>query len=46
LTALDDDAEGDDAESSLEASDSELTAEQLQSYLEHLRPEDFGKFSP
>lgn len=26
--------------------DDELTAEQLKSYLENLRPEDFGKFSP
>ena len=24
---------------------SELTAEQLKAYLEHLRPEDFGKFN-
>lgn len=46
LTARDDDAEGGDDERSVEASDSELTAEQLKSYLENLRPEDFGKFSP
>lgn len=26
--------------------DAELSAEQLKEYLEHLRPEDFGKFSP
>lgn len=26
--------------------DSELSAEQLKAYLENLRPEDFGKFSP
>ena len=46
LTALDDEGEADDDEVSVEASDSELTAEQLKSYLENLRPEDFGKFSP
>jgi bifunctional DNase/RNase len=46
LTALDDAVEGDDDERSLDASDSELTAEQLKSYLEQLRPEDFGKFLP
>ncbi len=47
LNALDDDVEGDDDnERSLDASDSELTAEQLKSYLEQLRPEDFGKFLP
>ena len=28
------------------ASDAELTAEQLKRYLERLRPEDFGKFTP
>jgi uncharacterized protein len=27
-------------------SSSELNAEQLKNYLEHLRPEDFGKFNP
>jgi len=27
-------------------SDAELSAEQLKSYLENLRPEDFGKFNP
>lgn len=46
LTALDDDEEADDEDFSVEASDSELTAEQLKAYLENLRPEDFGKFSP
>lgn len=46
LTAVD--AEDDDADDdvSAEVSDSELTAEQLKAYLENLRPEDFGKFSP
>jgi bifunctional DNase/RNase len=29
-----------------DASDAELTAEQLKAYLENLRPEDFGKFNP
>lgn len=46
LTALDDDEEADDEDFSVQASDSELTAEQLKAYLENLRPEDFGKFSP
>lgn len=46
LTALDDDQDDADADFSVEASDSELTAEQLKAYLENLRPEDFGKFSP
>lgn len=36
---------GDDADDANEAV-GERTAEQLKSYLEHLRPEDFGKFSP
>jgi len=29
----------------LSSESSELTAEQLKEYLEHLRPEDFGKFN-
>jgi len=29
-----------------EASEAELSADQLKSYLENLRPEDFGKFNP
>ena len=45
LTALDDD-EDDEGDFSVEPSDNELTAEQLKAYLENLRPEDFGKFSP
>jgi bifunctional DNase/RNase len=46
LTAVE--AEADDVvdDVPVEASDSELTAEQLKTYLENLRPEDFGKFSP
>jgi bifunctional DNase/RNase len=35
-----------EGESSVEPSADELTPEQLKAYLEHLRPEDFGKFSP
>ncbi|QJR35242.1 bifunctional nuclease family protein [Gemmatimonas groenlandica] len=47
LTAIDDDQDDDgDDFSSVDAADSELTAEQLKAYLENLRPEDFGKFSP
>lgn len=46
LTALEDDQDDDEHDFSVEASDSELTAEQLKAYLENLRPEDFGKFSP
>ncbi len=45
LTAVDDDQD-DERDVSVEASDSELTADQLKAYLENLRPEDFGKFSP
>lgn len=33
-------------ESSAPRTSAELSAEQLKEYLEHLRPEDFGKFSP
>ena len=37
----------DDEEESLPPpSRSELSAEELKEYLEHLRPEDFGKFNP
>ena len=46
LTTLDDTAEAEGKEGSLDPSDSDLTAEQLKAYLENLRPEDFGKFSP
>ncbi len=46
LTAIDDDQDDDGDDFSVEASDSEMTAEQLKAYLENLRPEDFGKFSP
>ena len=45
LTTLESDAD-DAGDFSVETSDSELTAEQLKAYLENLRPEDFGKFSP
>jgi bifunctional DNase/RNase len=38
---------GDEPELNLTADDaSELSADQLKSYLENLRPEDFGKFNP
>jgi len=46
LTTLDDTAEVEGEEVSVDPSDSELTTEQLKAYLENLRPEDFGKFSP
>ena len=46
LTTLDDTAEAEGEELSVDPPDSELTAEQLKAYLENLRPEDFGKFSP
>lgn len=45
LTTLEDDAD-DAGDFTVDTSDSELTAEQLKAYLENLRPEDFGKFSP
>ena len=45
LTVLDDEPD-EEEDDSVDASDSELTAEQLKAYLENLRPEDFGKFSP
>ena len=45
LTTLEDDSD-DEGDFTVETSDSELTAEQLKAYLENLRPEDFGKFSP
>ena len=46
MTARDGEEEADEGEFSIDASTSELTPEQLQAYLENLRPEDFGKFSP
>lgn len=46
LTTLDADQDDDGDDFSVETSDSELTADQLKAYLENLRPEDFGKFSP
>ncbi|WP_396200622.1 bifunctional nuclease family protein [Gemmatimonas sp.] len=46
LTTLDGTAEAEGEEVFVDPSDSELTAEQLKAYLENLRPEDFGKFSP
>jgi len=46
LTTLDDTAEAEGEELSVDPPDSELTAEQLKAYRENLRPEDFGKFSP
>ncbi len=46
LTTLDDTAESEGEALSVDPPDSELTAEQLKAYLENLRPEDFGKFSP
>ncbi len=52
LTAMELDGEedaetGDDAlGTGLPGSTRQLTAEQLQAYLENLRPEDFGKFTP
>ena len=42
VTGADDDAESESAEESA----AELSADQLKSYLENLRPEDFGKFNP
>jgi bifunctional DNase/RNase len=46
MTALDDETEANVDGSPVDASASVLTPEQLQAYLENLRPEDFGKFSP
>jgi bifunctional DNase/RNase len=47
LTAVDtDDDVVIDDQLSINTDASELTAEQLKAYLENLRPEDFGKFSP
>jgi len=46
LTAVDDDQDAEEGDFSVEDADSELTADQLKAYLENLRPEDFGKFSP
>lgn len=45
LTALEVDGEA-DSDVALPSSSDELTPEQLKAYLERLRPEDFGKFSP
>lgn len=47
LTALEMEEDEENLETGESASGSdELTAEQLQAYLENLRPEDFGKFTP
>ncbi|WP_353266318.1 bifunctional nuclease family protein [Gemmatimonas sp.] len=47
LTVLDLDSDEDSSTASSTADDvHELSAEQLQAYLENLRPEDFGKFTP
>lgn len=45
LTAIDLDEE-DGEEQELARPEQELTSDQLKSYLENLRPEDFGRFSP
>lgn len=47
LTAVDDNEDmAIEDQLSTNAEANELTAEQLKAYLENLRPEDFGKFSP
>lgn len=47
LTDIDIDGEEESSSSSSTADDvHQLSAEQLQAYLENLRPEDFGKFTP
>jgi bifunctional DNase/RNase len=48
LTAIesDEDEEADDDTSFLTTPEDDMTAEQLKAYLEHLRPEDFGRFTP
>jgi len=47
LTDIDMDGDEEELEARESASGGdELTAEQLQAYLENLRPEDFGKFTP
>jgi hypothetical protein len=50
LVRADDDADESDAETfsppSRSTEGAGLSAEQLKKYLEHLRPEDFGKFNP
>jgi bifunctional DNase/RNase len=38
--------DGEEVDQTLQGSSPELDAEQLKSYLEQLRPEDFGKFNP
>jgi len=39
-------SETEEAEGAIQSGSTELDAEQLKSYLEQLRPEDFGKFNP
>jgi bifunctional DNase/RNase len=39
-------SDSEESEPSLQSGSPELDAEQLKSYLEQLRPEDFGKFNP
>ena len=47
LTAIESDEAGDDDDTAFNvASDEELSPEQLKAYLENLRPEDFGRFTP
>ena len=47
LTAIESDETGDDDDTAFNvASDEELSPEQLKAYLENLRPEDFGRFTP
>jgi bifunctional DNase/RNase len=48
LTAIEDDGETDEEALATPATsdEHELTPEQLKTYLEHLRPEDFGRFLP
>jgi uncharacterized protein len=38
--------EPEESEPTIQGTSQELDAEQLKSYLEQLRPEDFGKFNP
>lgn len=47
LTTIEMDGEEDEEEAAeVEKVEQELSAEQLKAYLENLRPEDFGKFTP
>lgn len=46
LADVEDDDDASSGEPGGPAASHELTAEQLQAYLEKLRPEDFGKFTP